>query len=581
MTFSRPAAQRSGLVISHGHHSEPGPKPVNQDYLGVRVPPEPLLTIKGCVVAIADGVSSAEQGREAAAACVAGFIEDYFSTPEPWSVKKSVEKVLTALHAWLYSQGRSQPEARRGMVSTLSALVLKSTTAHLFHIGDTRVYRLHGSHIEQLTTDHKTWITQERSYLSRAMGADIRLEIDYQRFPMELGDLFVLTTDGVHEHVTGKAMAGILRANLQDLDKAAALIVRAALDNGSNDNASCLIVRIEHLPAQEADEAFKHLTELPFPPALEVGMVMDGYRILREIHASNRTQLYLAEDTGSGWQVVIKTPSVNYEDDPAYIDQFILQEWVGRRLDNPHVVKILKPTRRRQFLYCVEEYIDAQTLRQWMSDHPVPDLETARNIFEQIAKGLRAFHRLEMVHRDLKPENVLIDANGTVKLIDFGSTRVAGIAEISTPIEHVHLLGTRDYMAPEYRLGDAGSHQSDIFSLGVIAYELLTGRRPFGDLPNHWRDPGGVRLPQYIPATVHNPTLPRWIDGALKKAIHPDPQKRYAELSEFLYDLRHPNPDFLRESFRPLIERNPVGFWRYLAFILLLLNLYLFYLLRH
>jgi len=113
-----------------------------------------------------------------------------------------------------------------------------------------------------------------------------------------------------------------------------------------------------------------------------------------------------------------------------------------------------------------------------MIDHPRPDLETVRGIVEQIAKGLLAFHRMEMLHQDLRPANIMIDRTGTVKIIDFGSTRVAGITEIATSIERSDLLGTAQYTAPEYFRGESGSARSDLFSLGVIAYQMLSGKLP-------------------------------------------------------------------------------------------------------
>ncbi len=391
-------------------------------------------------------------------------------------------------------------------------------------------------------------------------------------------DLFVLTTDGVHDYLSRKEFAGILGENTRDLDRAAERLVRAALANGSPDNATCQILRVESLPSQEPDDVYQELTELPFPPELAPGMILDGYRILREIHASKRTQIYLAVDTESGQEVALKTPSVNYQDDPAYIERFILEEWAGRRIANPHVVKVFPPTRQRRFLYHVTEYLDGCTLRQWLHDHPAPGLDQARGIIDQIAKGLRAFHRLEMLHQDLKPENIMIDRQGHVKLVDFGSTRVAGVAEIDTPIERVNLLGTKNYTAPEYLRNQPGGTASDIFSLGVIAYELLTGKLPYGEMPERWperKSSGGLT---YIPATDHNPLIPRWLDGALRKAVQLDPKQRYGELSEFTFDLSHPNPSLIREDYRPLIERNPVAFWRGLAVVLLVLNLVLLYL---
>ena len=100
---------------------------------------------------------------------------------------------------------------------------------------------------------------------------------------------------------------------------------------------------------------------------------------------------------------------------------FTREEWIGRLVSSPHVLKVLYTERARRSLYYVTEYFDGQTLRQWMLDHPSRDLETVRRLVEQIAKGLRAFHRKEILHRDLKPENILIDRNGTCKIIDFGS----------------------------------------------------------------------------------------------------------------------------------------------------------------
>ena len=567
---------KSQLAISVGQFSERGKKPSNQDFFGVRFPGNRLIETKGIAAAIADGVSTSERARDAAEASVTGFLEDYLSTPESWSVQHSAQQVLTALNAWLYAQGRGYRDAHRGCVSTFSALVLKSTTAHCFHVGDSRIYRLRHNALEQCTTDHKTWVANDRSYLSRALGADPRVDIDYRKLPLELGDLFLFTTDGVHDYIPEKDLLNLLRDNAKQLDKCAEILVRTALSNGSPDNSTCQIIRVEQLPGQDPEEVYQHLTELPFPPDLLPGVVLDGYRIVRELHSSEHTQVYLAEDLRTGEQVTLKTPSVNYEDDPAYIEQFMLEEWVGKRLDNPHLLKIHTPKQPRRFLYGITEYVDGQTLRQWSHDHPRADIETVRKLIEQIARGVQAMHRMEMVHRDLKPENILIDANGTAKIIDFGSTRVAGIAEIAAPFSRRDRLGTRHYTAPERGLEQVGDQRCDIFSLGVITYELLTGHLPYAerlaDRPTRY-------TAKYISAQTHRASLPEWLDGALARAVHPDPAKRYNELSEFLFDLRHANAAFLPTRKRPLIERHPAGFWRGVALLLLVGNLILSYLL--
>lgn len=557
----------SELTILAGQLSEAGAKDCNDDSCGIRIPEEKaLLTSKGIAAVIADGMSGSDAGREAADACVKGFLSDYFSTPESWTVEKSGEKIIGALNQWLYSQGQQQYQSHKGMVTTLSILVIKSTTAYLFHIGDSRIYLLRRGEMEQLTHDHRVSVSSDKTCLSRAVGIDTHLDIDYKSFPVEKGDGFLLTTDGVHDFVDDTTLKRLLVENLLNPEQGVAVVIKQAADKKSNDNLSAQILYIRDLAEGNETEFFNRLTELPFPPPLEPGMVLDGYRVLREIHASKRTQVYLALDTETDEKIVLKTPSVNYEDDPAYIDQFLHEEWAGKRLHSTHILKVREPHGRRQCLYYVTEYIEGQTLRQWMTDHPSPSLKEVRNIAEQISRGLRAMHRQEMIHQDLKPENIMIDQHGVVKIIDFGSTRIAGIAEITTPVERDNILGTRNYTAPEYLKGSSGSNRSDIFSLGVICYEMLCGALPYRkELSKR-----NLNKLKYRPATECNKQILPWVDGALRKAVSISPEWRHALLSEFIYDLSHPNPDYLKTSKPPLIERNPVAFWRALAVFFML-----------
>jgi serine/threonine protein phosphatase PrpC len=565
----------SQLRVEVGQYSDKGSKPTNQDCCGVEIPDENVCETKGIAIVIADGISSSEHSQEASRACVNGFLSDYFSTPDTWSVKKSAQQVLTALNSWLYNQGKDELNRHKGHVSTLSALIVKSATTHIIHIGDSRICQLREGYLKQLTVDHKTWVSKEKNYLSRAMGADTHLEIDYSKHTVEVGDLYVLTTDGVHEYISEEDLLKMIHENRDNLNKAAEIIGRHAQANGSPDNLSCQLLEIKELPSQDPNDVFQQLTELPFPPELSEGMIIDGYRVVREVSSSSRSQLYLVEDTDTGMNLIMKTPSVNYEDDPAYIDRFLREEWIGRRIENQHVVKVYEPTRRRRFLYIIEEYLEGLTLRQWMNDHADPDIEEVRLIVEQIGKGIQAFHRLEMLHQDLKPENIIIDLHGTVKLIDFGSAKVAGIAEITSPVEQTNLLGTKNYTAPEYANDQPGSNQSDIYSLGVMCYEMISGKLPFGDMPSNWKTQNLRDSMMYTPVTDYVDNIPKWVNATLKKAVHPNPLNRYEELSEFLYDLRYPNPKLSTEDTRPLIEREPVQFWKGLSFMLSLIILYL------
>lgn len=563
----------STLAITAGQHSATGQKPCNQDFHGLLIPDNHQLLTKGIAIAIADGVSSSNVSQVASESAVAGFLNDYYSTPDSWSVKQSAQRVLRAINAWLHAQTRQSQyryDRDRGYVCTLSVMILKSATAHIFHVGDARIYRVHADHVEPLTTDHRLWLSREDSCLTRAMGIGHQLDIDYQSLSLQPGDTFLLATDGVHEHLDERAMATIIAGAGRDLDAAASGLVEKALENGSDDNLTAQVIRVDSV-ASDADNAelFRELSALPFAPELRPGQVLDGFRILRQIHASSRSHVYLAEDESTGARVVLKMPSMEQRHDPAYLEQFSAEQWIARRINNPHVVRPFAPTRRGTVLYQATDYVEGRTLRQWMLDNPRPDLETVRRLVEQIARGLRAFHRLEMVHQDLKPENIMVDAHGTVTLIDFGATRVAGLEE-SAPSALQAPRGAALYSAPETFFGEPATWLADQFSLGVISYQLLTGDLPFGTAIPKARSAADLRQLRYRPARQVRDDVPGWVDHAIARAVHLQAHKRYPALSEYLADLRHPARDWQKGQQQPLMERHPVVFWQTVSALLLL-----------
>ena len=559
------------LTVKAGQCSVAGGKPNNEDSCGIHIPDNYLLQTKGISAIIADGVSSAAAGREASESCVHGFLQDYYSTPESWSTKTSAQKVLGALNRWLYGRGVRQHSSSLGFVSTLSALIIKSATAYIFHVGDTRIYRWRNGDLEQLTRDHRIVSSGDKTFLAHAMGVDPKLQIDYQTFAIEKNDIFMLVTDGIYEFVDNHSLSQLITDNQHNPEALSQHIVQHAIGNKSDDNLSCQIIKVDNIPFHQDNDAFyKQLTKLPFPPPLEAGQILDGFKILRELHSSKRTQVYLAEDTQIKSIAVIKTPSINYSDDADYIDRFLHEEWVGRRINNQHVLKVLPHPRQRQFLYYLTEHHEGQTLRQWMLDNPKPTLQEARYILEQIMHGLSAFHRLEMLHQDIKPENILIGDHGIVRIIDFGSTKISGIEEINKPLSRRdEVLGTVNYSAPEIINGSPGTVRSDFYSVGVIAYEMLTGQLPYGDQPTARK----LQRTDYASARLNNPELPIWVDGALRKILNKQPQQRYDALSEFVYDLSNPNQAFLKEKYEPLIERNPLRFWQLLFIISVIVNI--------
>jgi len=571
------------LKISVGQHSDKGRKEANQDFHGVLIPREPLLSSKGIAVVLADGISSSNVSRIASESTVKGFLTDYYCTSESWSVKTSVHRVIAATNSWLYAETRRSRysyDKDKGYVCTLSAIVIKSTTAHIFHVGDSRIYRVAGGTLEQLTEDHRVVVSSEQSYLSRALGINSQIEIDYRMLKVEKGDVFVLATDGVYEHIDARSVAAAIKDGADDLDGVAQRLVEKAHQHGSTDNLTIQIVRIDQVPDGEAREVFEQVSELPLPPLLDARMNFDGYRIVRELRGTSRSHIYLAVDSETEELVVLKIPSIDLRGDPVYLKRFMMEEWVAKRINSAHVLKPCSQSRKRNYLYVVTEFIDGQTLKQWMIDNPKPDLETIRGIVEQIARGLQAFHRMEMLHQDIRPDNIMIDRTGTVKIIDFGSTSVRGVAEAAPSTERDGILGTAQYAAPEYFLGESGSSRSDVFSLGVITYQMLTGRLPYGAEVAKTKTKSQQRRLRYGSALDDNRETPAWIDEVLRKAVHPDPFKRYEEPSEFVYELRHPNKSHLGASSVPLIERNPLLVWKCLSGVLALAVLVLIFLLH-
>ncbi|MCJ2135745.1 bifunctional serine/threonine-protein phosphatase/kinase [Methylobacterium sp. J-026] len=556
--------------MSVGQHSAAGRKDVNQDFHGLLVPTPPALGLKGIVVALADGISSSAAGAAASETAVKSFLSDYYATPDTWSVKNAAQRVIAAADSWLYAQtrrGRDPHDADRGYVTTFDTLILKARTAHLFHVGDARIWRVSGHSLEQLTEDHRVVVSAAESYLGRALGVTGRAEIDYQTLAIAGGDIFVLTTDGVHDYVRPREIAAAIAA-AGDLDAAAAAIVAAALASGSLDNLTIQIVRVDSVPEGAPADLLGDAEGLDPAPLLDPPAEFDGYRLLRILHSGPRSRVYLAVEAETGVRVALKVLSLDLRDDPAQRRRFVMEEWIARRIDHPHVLKAQPPARRRSHLYTVMRYVEGQTLTQWMRDHASPDLEAVRRLVEQLVRGVQAFHRLEMVHQDLRPDNVLIDAAGIVQVIDFGAAKVAGVVEGDPRIDPGEILGTVQYTAPECFLGAPSTAASDVFSVGVIAYQMLTGRLPYGDAVPRARTPAAQRRLRYASALGVRPLLPAWVDGALRKSVHPNPLRRYQALSEFVHDLRYPNPAFTDARPPALLERDPLLFWRLLSLIL-------------
>ncbi|MGH1451626.1 MAG: protein kinase domain-containing protein [Paracoccaceae bacterium] len=554
----RDASPTPQLTIAIGGYSAAGRKPQNQDFHGAATPSGAALVLKGITLAVADGISTSTTSAEAAETCVKSLLTDYYATPDPWTVQTAASRVIQATNAWLHGQNGSVDDINAGRVCTLSALILKGRSAHILHVGDSRIARLSGDSLEPLTTDHRVTLSASENYLARGMGISDQVDIDYRKIPLREGDIFLLTTDGIHDFVDG----AVIRAAIgPDLDASARAIADAALANGSDDNLTVQLARVDILPQDAA--ALLDMSDLPVARLPEPGAMLDQYRIIRPIHSSARSHVFLAT-APDNTRVALKIPARETADDPDYLKRFMLEEWIARRVSSPHILRV-PPQGNRSALYTVSEFVDGITLRQWMTDNPQPRLDQMRGLIDQIAMGLRALHRRDMIHQDLRPENIMIDDTGTLRIIDLGSVAVAGVEE-AAPGLLGQLPGTFQYTAPEYLCGDPASWRSDQYALACIAYEMLTGRLPYGTRVARIRSRRDVARLTYATARDDDNAVPAWLDGALRRALHPDPMRRYNALSEFQMDLKRPGASLTRPV--PLMQRNPLRFWQGLSALL-------------
>jgi serine/threonine protein phosphatase PrpC len=553
------------LRVTLGQHSLAGAGPVNQDFHGAMLPEGSLRASKGIAVALADGIGSSRVSQIASAAAVRGFLDDYYATSDAWSVRRSAQRVLSATNSWLHAQ-TMRSDARfdkdSGYVCTFSALILKGRDLHLLHVGDARIHRVHPNALEQLTEDHRVHVSSVESYLGRALGAAPNVEIDYRCWQAEAGEVYLLATDGAYAHIDAPAVHHVLAQCGDDLDEAARMLATLARTKGGDDDSTVQLLRIDEIPEADVAEFQVQREGLAIAPPLAQRASFEGFTLVRELHVSSRSHVHLAMDEATGQQVVLKLPSVDLREDPGYLDRFVLEEWVARRIDSIHVLKASAIERPRNHLYVAMEYVEGQTLAQWMVDHPRPTLDSVRSIVEQLAKGLQALHGKEMLHQDIRPENVMIDRSGTVKIIDLATAHVAGLADHSSERRALAIEGTLQYTAPEYFIGHGGTTRSDLFSLAVVAYRMLTMQLPYGVHVSRVRTRAEANRLRYVPVRHLRPDLPEWVDRVLQKALHPDPAKRQQAVSEFVFDMRTPGQEFLRPRLSPLIERNPVRFWQ-------------------
>jgi serine/threonine-protein kinase len=272
-----------------------------------------------------------------------------------------------------------------------------------------------------------------------------------------------------------------------------------------------------------------------FLDSVEAGAQIDHYRIEAPVARSGMASIFRAVDLRDNKVVALKIPHPDMEADPILFDRFHREAAIGEKLNHPKVMRVFDGEKRSR-VYMVMEWCEGRLLRQILAESRI-SRERAIRIAVQVLDALEYIHENGVVHRDLKPENIMVDANDNIKLIDFG---IAGdsAARRLTYANFTATLGTADYISPEQVKGKRGDGRTDIYALGVILYEMLTGRLPFtGSSPMEVMNDRLLNHP--TPPTVIDPTISAQLQEVLYRALERDPQNRYARAQEFAHDLMH------------------------------------------
>jgi eukaryotic-like serine/threonine-protein kinase len=304
--------------------------------------------------------------------------------------------------------------------------------------------------------------------------------------------------------------------------------------------------------------------------SLHPGDQLDHYRIDSLVARSGMASIFRATDTRTGRAVAIKLPHPEMEADPIFFDRFHREEEIGKKLDHPGVVKVLNDEERSR-RYMVLEWVEGRLLRQVLNEEKKLSPERAIKITLGLCKALDYIHSQGVVHRDLKPENIMVDAEDRIKLIDFGIAANAGSRRL-TFAKLTEAMGTPDYISPEQVKGKRGDARSDIYTLGIMFYEMLTGKVPFtGTNPFVIMNERLMNHP--IPPREVNPDITPELQEIIYRALERDPKKRYASAREFALDLEHPEKVGVadRDELRNWRQRRSPVMRRVLFYIMLAL----------
>jgi serine/threonine protein phosphatase PrpC len=563
--------------IDIGHASERGSGSANEDFAAV-LRPAPGDEAMGWIGALADGVSGGGAGQLAAQTSVMTLVHDYYSAPQTWDTTVVLDRLIGAQNSWLAAHNRRRAWARDSgtALCALTALVLRGHTFTLAHAGDTRAWLLRDGALRQLTQDHAFDHPDLRSRLTRAVGLDDAIHLDFLQGELHRGDTLLLTSDGVHAALPQRRIAALAAqdADAQTLCDALVREAHAAQTASAGDDATVLALRLRGLdPAQYGDRRSAG-QRLPSPPKMTVGAVIDGYTVTGMLVDNGVHLLYQARDNASRELVAIKALHPSRANDAHECAMLAHEAWLGARLteregaDASSGLVRVRETHEASAFYTVFDWHAGRTLEQRLAAGQRGDVREIVAAAIALAKALGRMHRAGIVHRDIKPANLHLGDDGQWRILDLGAA-LSGHEPEAVRVLHA---GTPSYMNPEQWADEAQAADaaSDLYALGVTLYQWLGGQLPYGEIEPYQR--GRFRRD---PAALSRraPDVPMWLDHLVRKAVALDPKLRFETAEEMRLALERGAARVLgAPAATPLAQRNPLRLWQAALVLSLLLN---------
>ena len=544
------------MELTYKSLSSKGARPKNEDALGFGEPDDAEeWRRRGAVYVICDGVGGQGDGDRASQLAVEKAMEAYRVAAAGTPPSALLRAMFNTANLAVYDASMEGRDVNKRMATTMTIALFRHHEVHIGHVGDCRAYHIHGREISRVTTDHSYTGMQMklglinaqeaansdlRCVLTRCIGRDPTVQVDFYTIQVNPGDCLVQCCDGVYTCISEQE---ILDAVTKSPENACNDLVALCERRGGDDNLSVQAIqvrKVERVTYYRGAPLYQIVQDPTMGQDLQIDQLLDGrYQIIDQISKSGMASIYRAIDTKTGKAVALKVPYMQFESDPGFYSRFQREEEIGRKLRHPYILRIEAPDDvERSRPYLVMEYLQGQTLGQLMKSlRPMPESD-ALKIASRICDALQYLHENDVIHRDLKPDNIMICDDGSIRIMDFGIAKMEGARRLTFG-KFQPAMGTPDYMAPEQVRGQRGDARTDIYSMGALLYEMVTGFPPFeGNNPlviMNSRLTGDPVAPR-----KRNPNLSPAAEEIILHAMVRKPEDRYASAADMRRDLDYP-----------------------------------------